>query len=262
MRKFILELSQNAKALIPAAIKIYLPFCLFLILVWSIGKVLSIDSYALTADPTEVAGISPYTGLISNVGILLWCGTAAICIFSASLAKLDPACFRKWFAFLLASGCLTTLLLLDDMFQLHESYPALFFGADADLPRNNRRLQNILEALFFTVYFACFILYIFYFRRHIQRTEYLFLVMAFLFFGLSTVIDMTPETMKGHYIIEESFKLLGIVSWLTYFYRTCKAVIQQLAINLVVHLDKAYVNSNLISSLPNYQDDGWLDDSR
>jgi hypothetical protein len=242
MRKFILELSQNAKALLPDVIKIYLPSCLFLLLVWSIGKVYSIDSYELTADPAELAGLAPYAGLISNVGILLWCGAAAICLFSASLAKLDPICFRKWFAFLLASGCLTTVLLLDDMFQFHESYPALFFGLDADLPHNNRRLQNLLEAIFFVVYFASFIFYTFYFRKHIQRTEYLFLLMAFFLFGLSTVVDMGSETMKGHYIIEEGLKLLGIISWLTYFYRTCRSAVQQLARNLVVPVDKAHIN--------------------
>ena len=236
--KFTFALSKNSKSLLFTAIKIYLPAFLFIILVWCISKLFGIGMYQLTADLAEVAGQPPYTGLISNIGNLLWCGTAAICIFSAFLTKLDPTCSRRWFTFLLTSFFLTTVLLLDDMFQVHEYYHVLF-GFDGNLSRENRLLQNLFEALFFIVYLVWFIFYIFYFRKHLRRTEYLFLVIAFLFFGLSIVIDMTPETVKGHHFMEEGCKLLGIISWLTYFSRTCSSVIRQLIANLAVHPDKA-----------------------
>jgi hypothetical protein len=237
--KFNFALSKSSKYLLINAIKIYLPAFLFIILVWCISKLFGIGMYQLTADLAEVAGQPPYTGLISNIGNLLWCGTAAICIFSAFLTKLDPTCSRRWFTFLLTSFFLTTLLLLDDMFQVHEYYHVLFFGYDVNLRNENRLLQNLFEALFFIIYLVCFLLYIFYFRKHLRRTEYLFLVIAFLFFGLSIVIDMTPETVKGHHLMEEGCKLLGIISWLTYFSKTCSSVIRQLIANLAVHPDKA-----------------------
>lgn len=236
--KFSSNLSQHSKSLLSDAIKIYLPACLFIIIVWLIGRALDIGMYVLTADPAEVAGTPPYTGLFSNLGNLLWCGTAAICIFSASLIKVDQTSRRRWFTFLLASFCLTTFLLLDDLFQVHEYYPVLFFGFNTDIPLQNRTLQNLFEALFFVIYFVCFGLYVFYFRHHIRQTEYLSLILAIFFFGLSIVVDMTPETVTGHYIIEESFKLLGIISWITYFARTCSSIIRELMAKLALHPDK------------------------
>ncbi len=232
MKKFI-ALPQELKVLLPNLIKIYLPSFLFIILVWYVSKVFGISVQELTADPAEMLGKPPYTGLISNLGNLLWCGTAAICIFSAFLTKLDPASFRRWFTFLVASSFLTTFLLLDDMFQIHEYYPVLFFGSEANLPQNNKELQNLLEALFYIVYFVCFMLYLFCFKKQIYCTEYLFFALVFFFFGLSVVIDMTPESMPMHYLMEESFKLLGIISWLTYTSKTCSLVIRQLTTNLV-----------------------------
>jgi hypothetical protein len=226
MKKFI-AISQNLKVMLPSLIKIYLPSFLFIILVWRISKVFGIDIYELTADPAEVVGKPPYVGLISNIGNLLWCATAAICIFSAFLTKLDRDGFRRWFTFLLSSGVLTTFLLLDDMFQLHEYYHIIFFGSD-NFPLKDRALQNLFEAFYFIVYFGCFTFYLAYYSKLIKCTEYLFLTLAFFFFGLSVVIDIiTPESMPMHDLTEDSFKLLGIISWSAYLSKTCSLVIRQ-----------------------------------
>ncbi|MDM9383180.1 hypothetical protein QUB80_21020 [Chlorogloeopsis sp. ULAP01] len=237
--KFRLNLSsQNIKHLFPVALKVYLPTLIFIILVWCLSKIFNISMYELTADPAEVVGKPPYTGLFSNIGIVLWSCTAAICIFSAFLTKFNQSCFKKWFNFLLASFFLTSFLLLDDLFQLHETYPVLFFGVDANLPENNRSLQNLLEGLFFIVYFIYVFLYLFYFRKQIRQTEYQFLALAFIFFFLSIAVDMNSMIKIGHDIIEESFKLFGIITWLIYFSKTCSSIVLQLAGNLAVHPQK------------------------
>lgn len=103
--KFSFDLSQHSKSLLSDAIKIYLPTCLFIIVVWLIAEACGIGMYELTADPAEVARKPPYTGLFSHVGNLLWCGTAAICIFTGFLIKVDPVSRRRWLTFLLASFC-------------------------------------------------------------------------------------------------------------------------------------------------------------
>ncbi|MFQ4145783.1 hypothetical protein [Chlorogloeopsis sp. ULAP02] len=236
--KFQLDLSRNIKNLSPIALKIYLPTLIFIILVWYLSKIFNISMYELTADPAEVVGRPPYTGLFSNIGIVLWSSAAAVCIFSAVLTKINQICFKKWFNFLLASFLLTSFLLLDDLFQLHETYPVIFFGVDANLPENNRPLQNLLEGLFFIVYFIYVFLYLFYFRKQIRQTEYHFLALAFILFFLSIAVDMTSMIKIGHDIIEESFKLFGIISWLIYFSKTCSSIVLQLADNLAVHPHK------------------------
>lgn len=224
----ISNLRQRLTALLPTALKIYLLAVIFFLSVLYIGRLFGIDIYLLATDPGEVAQQPPYVGLISNVGILLWCGTAAVCLFSASLNKPDPAYSKKWSAFLTASGIFTSILLLDDMFQLHETYSVIFVGPDANLSVNNRRLQNIFESVFFVSYFSCFFLFLFYFRRQIQRTEYAFLILAFICFAASVVIDVTPLVQHSelHSLTEEGFKFLGIVSWATYFFRTSRIGIQ------------------------------------
>lgn len=232
--KLISESSPTTPIFISNAIKLYLPSIGFIILVVLLTQVTSISTYELVADPAEVAGKPPYTGLVSNVGNLLWCGAAAICLFTAFLTRLDRASFKKWFKFLLFSGLFTSFLLLDDMFQLHESFPLIFVWKDTSVLATNRGLVNLLESVFFSFYLGTFIFYIFSFKKHIKSTEYIFLSLVFIFFGLSTVVDMTPESLPGHYIIEEGFKILGITSWLIYFVKTCSAIMRQLTKNSAV----------------------------
>lgn len=235
------DLSQNFKFPPSHAMKIYLPACLFLIAVRLMGKILGISTYDLTADPAEIAGKLPYIGFFSNVGNLLWCGAAAICIFTAFLTKVDQTTARRWFIFLLASFFLTMSLLLDDLFQIHEYYHAIFFAFQkVDVPLKDKTMQNIFELLYMcAMYLGAFGLYIFYFRKYFRHTEYLYFILAIFFFTLSIVIDMTPETLlPEHFFIEDGAKLLGIFSWLTYFYKTCNSIMRQLIAKLALHPDQ------------------------
>jgi hypothetical protein len=223
--KLVLNLLRQSS--VPKLVKVYLVAGLGIGLICIASKLFGVQLHMLTADPAEIAHEPPYIGLLSNIGNLLWCGAAVICLFSAHLTRSNPEIYRRWAPFLFFSAAFTGFLLLDDLFQLHEYYPVMFFGVD--LPNRHRALQNLMEAVFFSVYFGCLLLYITRFRRHIQRTEYFFLIVAFGFFGLSIGIDMTPhDWFRWHDIAEDGFKLLGIVGWLAYFATTCSQIIGQL----------------------------------
>ena len=61
----------------------------------------------------------------------------------------------------------------------------------------------------------------FYFKKLICRTKTLLLIIAFGFLGMSILVDVLPEDLKGHFILEEGFKLLGIVSLMAYYIKVC-----------------------------------------
>ncbi len=181
--------------------------------------------YELVADPMEVANRASYTGLFSQVSNLLWGATAAICLFSATLiGKQNVKQNDRTFLFLLLSGLLSIQLLLDDLLQLHEKFSRVLYGNQAAISGAD---QSFSEMVIYVVYAVLFFLFVFAFRKLLLSSKPLFLLLAATFFGLSTIIDMTPESLFGHHLLEESFKLLGIVSWFTYFFRVCLQKIQQ-----------------------------------
>lgn len=164
----------------------------------------------LTRDPVAIAGDPPYTGFLSQIGIFGWAAAAAVCLFSAqAVSGVSPRQSRE---FLVVSGMLTLALGLDDVFLIHE---VLFphFGI----------LQNII--LF--VYAGVFVLYLVRFYSVILKTEYIVLGMAFAFFALSASLDWLHPHGIDPYLWEDGAKLVGIISWLVYFFRTGTDVIHQ-----------------------------------
>lgn len=208
--------------------KIYIPACLFIFLLWLLTQNSKISLYELVADPAEVGNLAPYTGLVSTLGILLWSGAVSICFFTGYLLKISKKSNPKWQLFFLVSAYIMLWLLIDDIFQLHENFSTLLFGAEANIAQTNKPLQHLLETILFAIYGSLFALYIFYFRKLIYQTELLVLILALLFFAISIVIDVLFEGMKGDFILEEGFKLLGIISLLTYYIRACYQKIKQL----------------------------------
>ena len=187
--------------------------------------------YELVADPNEVGNIPPYTGIVSILGTFGFCCTASICFFSSCFITPNSKSDRQWKLFLQASGGLILLLLIDDAFQVHENFSTLLFGVEANISETNRTLQNILEMIVFAVYGSLFAAYAFYFMKLICTTELLGLTIAFMFFGLSLIVDLLPETLTGHFILEEGFKLLGIVSLMAYYIKTCYRKLKDRLIN-------------------------------
>lgn len=209
------NLIHQSKILLPTLLKIYLPLlCILVIIKWQ--NIIPTEN--LTKDPLAVADNPFYFGILSQLGALFWCSCAAICFFSTVILTIINQ--RKLIPFFFFSGCLTATLLLDDLFLLHEFVLPTYL--------------KIPEKVVYLIYIIFVFLYLIKFRRIIQNTEFIVLLLAFTFFGFSVFIDSSLISIpKGWientdiYFIEDSSKFLGIISWFTYFTRTCLLQIEQ-----------------------------------
>lgn len=166
----------------------------------------------LTRDVTAIGKLPFYTGFLSQISILLWAAAAAVCIFSV---KALSTCLGndRIKAFLFASALLTLVLGLDDAFQLHEEVFPHFVG--------------VTEKLIVATYALLMLVYLIEFRSTILKTDYILFGMALGFLGLSAAIDMVDLRSINPFLFqtsaqtlyEDSAKLVGIMSWLAYFFR-------------------------------------------
>jgi len=139
-----------------------------------------------------------YYGFVSNLGIFLWIGTAAVALFSALLFYLNPK-LRKFFGFALAAGLLSAWLGLDDAFLLHEvAFPEL----------------GVPQTLVLAVYVVLAGIYGLIGLKVIFSTEWWLLVLAALGVGLSLGLDVVLHSIDaGVVIAEDSAKFFGIFNW-------------------------------------------------
>ncbi|BAY60062.1 hypothetical protein NIES22_01190 [Calothrix brevissima NIES-22] len=159
----------------------------------------------LTRDTAALTNTPFYIGLFSNIGILLWCSCATICLFSYAILKQNNR-YRELTGFLLFSGLLTSFLTLDDLLMLHEEVFPLYL--------------KFPEKLFYVLYLMTIL---FGFGKNFQaikKTEFIILSAAIVFFILSILSDK----IHNHHIVavmEDVFKIIGISTWLTYLTRLC-----------------------------------------
>lgn len=158
----------------------------------------------LTRDPSAITNSNFYVGLLSNLGIMLWSATTAICLFGVSLLKHSKR-YHQITDFLLLSGILSLILTLDDTFLIHETVMPTYFH----IPEEGIYLGYLIISIGFSIYF---------FRR-ILSTDYLLLIISLSFFGISIIVDTIFSYSDLETFIEDSFKFLGIVFWLAYFSR-------------------------------------------
>lgn len=201
---------RQFRELLPIIGAIYAPILLLFAI---IGLQTRIPIRHLTRDTLAIVGKPFYFGAISNLGILLWCSAAAICLFSFALLYEFTlrSQYRHLQQFFFFSGCITSILLFDDLFLVHEEvFP---------------NYLNLSENLVILAYGAVFALYLIKFRRMILKTDFLLLITALGFFGLSIGFDLLVPSnwldWESELFLEDGFKLLGIVSWLAYFWRVC-----------------------------------------
>ncbi len=160
-----------------------------------------------TRDPAITLYGHPFTGVISNIGILFWCSSLAVCFFCSWLVfkKGD----KQVSIFLFFSGLFTLLLMLDDFFMLHE----YIFPYSIGIPQ---------EAVIIA-YLVMMAVYFLKFGRLIITMEYTILLLACGFFALSLATDMWMPQSNMQFLIEDGAKLFGIVTWFIFFIRTCYA---------------------------------------
>ncbi|MBD2562413.1 MULTISPECIES: hypothetical protein [Nostoc] len=158
----------------------------------------------LTRDPSAIMSVPFYLGFFSNIGILFWCSCASICLFSYALLRKDIRA-KEYSSFFLFSGLLTSLLLLDDFFLIHESvFPDYL---------------HINESIVYASYVALGLLFFIKFKTILKKTELMILLFSLVFFGLSIICDKIFPSIS--IAVEDTLKLVGITTWFTYFTRIC-----------------------------------------
>ena len=185
-------------------------------------------------DPIMVAGGAQsefYLGLFSNLGVVLWTAAAAVCLFAAS--ELTDETNSEARQFLLYAGVFTLVLMLDDLFMLHE---------------------NIADRMIYAVYALGFLYYVVRFFRLILRLDIVLFALAIPLFGNAAMLDLAPwrllsgdgiELPQGvatspsekdelrhlarelRYLLEDGFKFIGICCWAAFHVRAAKLLRQQ-----------------------------------
>lgn len=212
--------------------KVVLPAAIFLLLIQFIAFTQKIPFYHFVADINELPGLPPYVGMVSTIGILFWCATAVICLFTAYTLKKCGYRDRKGINYLLFFGYFNLLILSDDLFQIHEHYFLLFINLN--LFDNPRIIQDFFEAIFFLIYVILLATCLLRFNSFLRKTQYPILILSILFFAFSTVADLlTPATMRFHFLLEEGAKFIGIVTWFSYFANCAYQEIRQMNANIL-----------------------------
>ena len=190
--------------------KIFLPGILFLMIL-IVFSVLT-DTYfgLLSRDVNGIYNAPPYIGMLSNTGIILWSFTVAI-LFATFKLSLILDKNKAQSKFLLFTGGLSLLMLIDDLFMLHEYVIPIYF--------------HLHDSLFYFIYGLSVILICFFYFNLILKTDYILFLAAFLLFALSGFfsesVDYFGIKVPQQHFFEDGTKFIGIVSWFFYFVRTC-----------------------------------------
>lgn len=189
-----------------------------------------VRAYQLMDDPVSYAKLEWYTGVLSQVVVLLWCASAAACGFAGLLMRGsgDANLFRlSRFLGLLAVSSLW--LTFDDLLLLHEQVARHLVG---------REYQHHGEGLLFVLYAVVMASCFWRFRTTIAKTEYVLLIGAIVSLLASAAIDVGFQLEMGGNnlfretilsvgwgapfidISEEMLKLNGAMLWFAYCMRT------------------------------------------
>ena len=204
---------RRLKGLLPTLLSVYIPLAALVVVLAIISLRTDIPFSRFSRDPLAVARIPSYIGLLSNVGVLLWCASAAVCLFSFVVLRRDEIA-RDRSLFFLYAGLLTLVILADDLFMLHEAFTE--YLADEISVRH-----YVGEVIVYSLYVIAAATLAVKSRAVLLKMDLVLLVAAGGFLGLSLVFDDFVRLPGGYaYLAEDSTKLFGIASWFAYIGRT------------------------------------------
>lgn len=159
----------------------------------------------LTRDPTAILGGHPLVGAFSNIGVLLWCAAASVCLFTS--VSLKGSLDSKIQGCLFFGGLLSGVLLFDDLFLVHEELGPRYLGMD--------------EKLIYLSYASMIGAYLLKFRKVLIDHEPFFLFASLGLFAISVLFDsnLFGPPQLSTFFVEESAKYLGILSWCIFHLR-------------------------------------------
>lgn len=199
-----MTLREQLKNITLILVIVYAATTALLSIVILLGIEYNIELDHFTQDPAAITNSPFFIGFFSNVGVMLWCASAVVCMFAwRAIPAMEQT--KSVRAFLLYSSLLSFLLLFDDLFMMHEEVFPVYFG----IPENAVYLFYLNLALIYAVAF----------KEIIFRSEYILLILAAVLIGISTVIDTVPMPIPEDSFLEDTFKLFGIVSWFLFFVR-------------------------------------------
>ena len=153
----------------------------------STAILLAIIAVGLQSD-TDLRRLTEDGSFISDLGAILWCVAATVCFFAATLLRNNQA--KDVYHFLLYSALLTTYLLFDDFFQIHDHYLHNKLG--------------ISEKITYLVLGIASSILIIKFRQTILRTNYIVMFLGISFLAISVIADgiLAPlEIIYGIFVI-------------------------------------------------------------
>lgn len=221
--KVQVQLLKQAKRIFALLLKSWFIYLLITGLIIGVGKYMyNIPVGTFTREPNTTLNGTFYVGAFSNLGIILWTITATLCIFSATyLKRYDPD--SRFRLFMLHAGILTTILLLDDTYMWHEDMFPGYLG--------------IKQYIIYAIYFVYTLYFLINFRKVIFKTEFIILLASLSLMSLSVLLDVLEDSEKFsafllkqtgikvakdseiETLLEDTFKGMGILTWLIYFAR-------------------------------------------
>ena len=183
----------------------FVPTVLTLVVLAAISEMYAVPMADITRDMAQIGGIHPLSGILSNLGIILWCATAATCLFSALVLRSGPS---DAYYFLLSSAGLSAALLIDDFFAVHDFLAERYLHIDEKV---------VIAALGV----ATVVLLVAFRPTIILKTHYRLLLLAPGFFAISVGADAFDDRLwrlgQWQYLLEDGAKWLGIAGWCSYY---------------------------------------------
>ena len=213
---------RQLRSAAPTLMKLYIPTLILLVGFVLLKIFRGVKTSDMMRDPAQITGSNPFLGLLSNLGILFWCSSAAICLFCSAVLRKNQK-DRNYASFFLLSGLITSFLLIDDLFMFHDFVMPVCL-----------HIHEVFVYIFYAVLIST---WLFVFRRTILGTNWSILLLALVFFAVSMLIDFIPGKLLGRWLFEDGSKFLGIVTWMYYFTQTCFQRLD-LVLNDIVNLER------------------------
>ncbi len=164
----------------------------------------------VTRDVAAIAEIHPLSGLLSSMGILLWWTSASVWLFAAVLGRAGPSSTDP--GFFVYSGLLSAYLGLDDLFQIHEYLAPTYL--------------NVPERGVYGLFAAATAVYLWRYRRLLQRPDGVLLLCALACLSGSVAVDTVLEPWLWRlkdwlFFVEDGLKWVGICFWTAFCIARC-----------------------------------------
>ncbi|MBA3521471.1 MAG: hypothetical protein H0T90_03060 [Gemmatimonadales bacterium] len=162
-----------------------------------------VNPAVLFQDPITGGRLRPYTGIISNMGVVFWVTTAGICLFASRVLWLIDRGERA--QFLGSVGLLTAILGLDDLFVFHELLAPGYL--------------RVSERVVVGVYCILLAGIIVRFRRELLSAADPLLGGALACLAGSLATDLLAPNLGWYHLVEDGLKFIGITLWSTFHIR-------------------------------------------